>query len=142
VTEEGRPTAPDARWEITLTVKFSTAGSVVLTETAQTDASGVFTITDLEPGTYNVWVKHSHTLAQREDGVEIAAGETKEVDFGTLFEGDADDDNFIDISDFTIWKSLFETADPTADFNNDDWVDISDFTLWKANFEKEGDPIG
>ena len=142
VTEEGRPDPPDARWEITLTVKFSQTGSVVLTETVQTDASGYFTITELLPGTYNVWVKHSHTLAQCEDGVEIEAGALTTVDFGTLFEGDANDDNLIDIVDFSIWKSLFGGSDPTADFNNDGLVDIVDFSMWKVNFGKTGDPLG
>jgi hypothetical protein len=144
VTEEGRPTPPDARWEISLTVKLSQSGSVVRTETVRTDASGVFTITDIEPGTYDAWVKHSHTLAQCADGVQIAAGGLTTVDFGTLLEGDANDDNFIDIVDFSIWKSLFGTSDPTADFNNDGIVDIVDFSMWKVNFGQSGcpDPSG
>jgi hypothetical protein len=142
VTEEGRPTPPDARWEISLTVKLSRTGSVVYTRTVQTDDSGVFTITDIEPGTYSVWVKHSHTLARRVDGVAIAAGETITRDFGTLLEGDANDDNAVNVFDFSIWRLEFGTSAFRSDFNNDGVVNVFDFSLWRKNFGESGDTLG
>jgi hypothetical protein len=142
VTEEGRPTPPDARWEISLTVKLSQTGRVVYTRTVETDASGVFTITGIAPATYSVWVKHSHTLAQREDGVAIAAGQTITRDFGTLLEGDANDDNAVNVFDFSIWRLEFLTSAFRSDFNNDGVVNVFDFSLWRKNFGESGDTLG
>ena len=60
---------------------------------------------------------------------------------GELQEGDASDDNLVDIDDFGILKTQFGTAGPEADFNQDGVVDIDDFGLLKVNFGESGDVI-
>jgi hypothetical protein len=57
--------------------------------------------------------------------------------------GDADLNNTVDLTDFTILASNFNTAqtDWTAgDFNNDGNVDLTDFTMLAANFNRTVTP--
>jgi hypothetical protein len=74
----------------------------------------------------------------------LAAGTTHPVHFGTLLEGDASDDNCVNIIDFSILKTGFIPGyDARADFNQDGYVNISDFSLLKLNFGLCGDvPVG
>lgn len=63
----------------------------------------------------------------------------------TFFNGDANNDNEIDVADYAILSGAFGSTpgDPewerTADFNRDDEVDISDFAIVSANFGLIGD---
>jgi hypothetical protein len=149
---DGHETSASWSEDLTVTVKLSQTGSVsvtiaaldLITDSAPDHVYGVFTIPELDPGAYDVWVKGPHSLAQCEDGVAITAGMTTTQDFGILLEGDANDDNLIDIVDFSIWKSLFGESDTNADFNDDGLVDIVDFSIWKKNFGETGcpDPSG
>jgi hypothetical protein len=119
-------------------------GQVVLTETHALDAGGTFTVTDILAGTYDVWVKNAHTLAQREDDVVIVGQDiTERVWADVLWEGDATDDNRLNTTDFSLWLFLFGTADPRADFNLDGLVNTTDFSIWYTNFTKgvTGDPV-
>jgi hypothetical protein len=64
--------------------------------------------------------------------------------FGTLLVGDANNDNRVNISDFTILAATFGKSlgmpgyDARADLNGDNNVNISDFTLLASNFGKVG----
>jgi hypothetical protein len=104
-----------------------------------TDTSGTFTITGLSAGTYNIRVKNSHTLANVRNNVTLVAG-LNTVHFGTLAEGDANDDNCVTITDFSVLASgFFPQFDPRADFNNDGYVNILDFSMLRENFAVCGD---
>jgi PKD repeat protein len=123
---------------LTLTVKIVEGDSVIMTEAVSTDPSGYFSL-ELDPGTYNVWVKEQRALARRIDDVVITAGAISEHDFGELLVGDVDD-NLVDIGDFGVWKSTFcNVIDLRADFDCSGNVDIDDFAWVKRNFLKQGD---
>jgi hypothetical protein len=105
-----------------------------------TDASGSFTLEGLMPGTYDIRVKNSHTLANRQS-VNLAPG-ANVMPFGTLREGDANDDNCVTIADFDILASAFFPGyDPRADFNQDGYVNILDFAMLRENLAACGDPV-
>jgi dienelactone hydrolase len=130
----GRP-APDASWLVGLTV---TIGEQQYATT--TDASGSFTLEGLMPGTYDIRAKNSHTLANRQS-VNLAPG-ANVMSFGTLREGDANDDNCVTIADFDILASAFFPGyDPRADFNQDGYVNILDFAMLRENLAACGDPV-
>jgi hypothetical protein len=65
---------------------------------------------------------------------------------GLMHTGDANNDNVVDITDFTSLRASFGKScgdtgfDPRADFNGDCTVDITDFTLLRANFGTGGAP--
>jgi hypothetical protein len=134
VTLQGRPAAPNDRWVVSLTVKIGGTNYG-----ATTDSAGYFTITGLTPGTYNICVKNSHTLSTGKTGVVLVTG-TNAVDFGALREGDANNDDFITIVDFSVLAAgFFPAYDARADFNQDGYVNINDFSLLALNFGAHGD---
>ena len=67
------------------------------------------------------------------------------VDFGLLREGDANDDNFVTLIDFSLLSGAFATCqgdaryDARTDFNADGCVTILDFSLLSSNFGQAGD---
>ena len=50
--------------------------------------------------------------------------------------GDANDDDVVNLADFSILASVFGTADARADFNGDGFVTLADFSILAANFGK------
>jgi hypothetical protein len=133
VTLQGRPPPPDASWVVALTVKIGDTNYAAIT-----DPSGAFTITGLTPGTYDVCVKNSHAVSSKKVGVLLVAG-MNAVDLGTLREGDANNDDLINISDFVILRAVYSTSDARADFNQNGIVEIGDFVLLRANYSAQGD---
>jgi hypothetical protein len=108
--------------------------------TVTTDASGGFALEGLTPGTYDIRVKNAHTLANR-PRVTLAPG-ANVVSFGTLKEGDANDDNCVTFADFEILADAFWPGyDPRADFNQDGVVNILDFSMLRENFAVCGDIV-
>ena len=144
LTLQGRPTPPDPRWSVPLGVSLTPqGGGPPVNCTPTTDQSGNFTCSGLLPGVYTGCVKHSHTL-QSCQNVTLASGPNV-VNFGTLPEGDATDDNCVTLVDFSILVTSFGNCtgdigfDARADFNDDGCVGLVDFSLLVTNFGKCGD---
>ena len=138
-------TAPDASYRVLLTISLCDSGSVLETYQTRTDESGHFSVTT-EPGTFDILVRSNHTLATRTDDIVIpASGTTSEIDFGTLREGDADQDNLVLSSDFFLLRASYNTGfgDPSfnaqTDFNDDEIVTSTDFFLLRNNYNTAGD---
>ncbi len=136
---QGRPNPPDARWAIV--VEFTlrlTSGSTYYNYIQPADTSGYFTITAPGPGSYNYRVKNPQTLANS-GSVTLVIG-TNNLEVGTLLDGDANDDNCINVQDFSVLKNTFgkSVGDPgydgRADFNDDNVISVTDFGLQKNNF--------
>jgi len=129
----GQP-APHASWSVLLTVTVGGRRYVVTTDT-----QGMFEISGLTPGVYDIRVKNSHTLANLKTGVTLLPG-VNNVDLGTLREGDCNDDNCVAITDFSILANGFAPLyDPRADLNADGHVSILDFSMLRENFGLCGD---
>ncbi len=145
---QGRPTPPDARWETPLTVVFFESGTsnVVRTENVTTDNEGNFTVADVENGTYDIGVKCPRSLSELVTGVVFSGGTTTPVSFGTLREGDANNDDAITGADYAYLYTYFgATSDPGleyCDFNRDGVVSGLDYSLLWANFGQMGDMWG
>ena len=145
VNLQGRSTAPNSRWVETLSVKLIDHATGVMKNsyTLTTDQSGQFSLTGLEPGTYDIVVKNSHALANRKDNVTLAIG-SNTVDMGTLKEGDANNDNKVSLLDFSVLASTFSKCqgtsgyDSRADFNQDNCITLLDFSLLATNFSQAG----
>ncbi len=136
VTLQGRPPAPDPAWVLALAVSFSGVGAFPV----NTDQFGRFLA--IVPGLhfYDVTVKGLTTLRNAKNNVYVGAGST-EVYLGTLLAGDCNNDNVVDIADFSIFRSRFGTTSAEADFNGNGLVDINDFSLLRMNFGRSGDII-
>jgi len=147
VTLQGRGNPPSDRWNnfhLVITLYSCGGTSPVWQLHSDTDASGYFTVTGIPQGCYDVKVKNLHTLRNKKANVVIVYG-VNTIDFGTLREGDANDDNAVDITDFSILRTAFGKSqgqpgyDARADFNQDGQIDIADFSLLRTNFGQVGD---
>ena len=144
VSLQGHSSAPNARWAIPLTVSLSVPGesSPRYLFTPTTDDSGHFTLSGITPGTYDIRVKGSHTLRNLVTATLAVGNNT--VDLGALHEGDANNDNYVTLIDFSILVSSFGKCsgtigfDARADFNNDGCVTLLDFSLLVTNFGQSG----
>jgi len=110
-----------------------------------TDTTGFFTINGLNPGTYDIGIKGGTGLSELETNVTLTADNTTVVDFGTIRVGDANNDDYITISDRTLLYGGWNTGEgdpgwrPYCDFNNDGYITISDRTLLYGNWNEVGD---
>ena len=136
---------PDGSYVVDLSVTLCVGGSPFEVYPVTTDDSGYFDLI-LPSGTYDILVKNVHTLANRLDDVVIPnGGSTGIIDFGTLREGDANDDNRITSADFYILKPSYNKSlgepgyDERADFNENDSVTSADFFLLIGHYNQAGD---
>jgi Tol biopolymer transport system component/subtilisin family serine protease len=146
---------PDSGWVIPLTLKLFITGNTtpvdVLTATPIstfnliTARSGNITasaqILEVIPGAYDITVTSPHCLTNVKRGIMITAP-SNTINLGTLLEGNANDDNKINIQDFgilagTYGKSSGDTGfDARADFDRSNKISITDFGLLAANYGK------
>jgi uncharacterized repeat protein (TIGR02543 family) len=145
VTLQRQDPAPHASWSVPLRIELYVLGqgTPLYSFTPTTDDSGQFTLTDIVPDTYRIAVKHSHTLRVVHT-VTLTAGSNGHA-FGTLLEGDANDDNHVSLSDFSALSTAFNTRqgdagyNDAADFNNDGGIDLLDFSLLSTNYNQAGE---
>ncbi|MDM8562110.1 cohesin domain-containing protein [Candidatus Marithioploca araucensis] len=137
VALQGRASPPDPSWETEL--KIYAEGNIY---TINTDNEGHCQLPkELSEGDYSLCVKNSHTLANR-IGPPVAVNGDDMIDFGTLLEGDVNDDNKVFMDDFTL---LLQSKDKcqgasgynaNANLNADNCVNTDDALLLKANYFK------
>jgi len=145
---QGRPTPPDASWITPLTVVFFEQGTdtVVRTEDVTTDNEGNFTVADVEAGTYDIGVKCPRSLSNLVTGVAFSSATTTTVKFGTLREGDANNDDVVTGADYAVlWFYLGQTSGEAldkCDFNRDGMVSAIDYSLLWMNLAQVGDMHG
>src|SRR5207249_125946 len=120
VTWQGRPAQPNALQSlpITLTLRPSGGGGATQYTGLTTDSSGFFTVTvDGLSGSYNWRVKSAQpdpTPAANNPGwlavtgtVSLPGTGTTQQEMGLQLAGDANNDNVVSASDFTLLKSTF-----------------------------------
>ncbi len=130
-----------------LTVDVYAQGATVPTYqfTPTGTSNGTFSLNGLDVGTYEIAVKTTNFL-QRVTNLTIVAGpNTGTVD--ELKAGDANNDNFVTLQDFSVLAGTFNLQsgsagyDARADFNGDGFVTLVDFSLQSSNFNTQGEEI-
>jgi sugar lactone lactonase YvrE len=146
VTLQGRGNPPDSRWNnfpLALTLYAPGGASPVGNYTANTDTSGYFTVTGITQGTYDAKVKNAHTLSIKKNNVAVPTGSTA-VDFGTMLEGDANNDDNIGGGDYSILATAYGKCsgqsgwDSRADFNGSGCIEGADYSLLANNYGRHG----
>lgn len=141
--------APDPSWIVPVVLTLSTPGTADERYRWQvtTDDSGNFSLLEtFATGTYDVRAKNPHTLRNLRRNVTFTGG-INVLDMGTLLEGDANDDNRVNVADFVILRNAYFTEegrpgfDPRADFDEDNRINVRDFALLRANYFTEGDVV-
>lgn len=147
VAWEGRPPSSAIANQLPITLTLRQGATVMHYADQQTDASGAFTVpvTILPTGVYTWWVKGPQFLATM-GTVTLTGTPSTTLALGVQRTGDANDDNVVDIADFSLLRASFGRAcgapgyDGRAEFTGDCVVDISDFTLLRGNFGQAGAP--
>jgi hypothetical protein len=131
--------APDPSWETGLLVRGYVGANKAWERTVTTNDTGVFTISGLTPGTYDIGIKNWTTLSKFVYGVTLSS--TANVSFGDLLEGDVNNDNKCNILDLSALGSAFGTSPPSnkwADFNRDNKANILDLSTLGGSFGSNG----
>ena len=142
VSIPGRPSGPRLQVPVEVRVDGLPGGSFTFNRTL--DASGTLTVTGLVPGSLTVRVKSPQTLAVAQP-VVLTEG-LNDVTLSGLPQGDANNDNLVNTSDFNATKASLGKApgdsgyDPRADFNGDNLVNVTDFNLLRTSFGLAGAP--
>ena len=142
---EGRPAPPSPQLVVPLQVKIIPAGELtpVFDDVVTTDEQSEFHVNGLPPGTYDIYVKYARSL-QLATTITLDEGENHAA-LGELRAGDADDNNFVNLTDFSLLAATFGKQasdsgyDERADFNGDGVVNLLDFSLLATNFGQAGD---
>lgn len=139
---------PDEGWAVPVTVKFFTPGADVLTDspdyefevaTAKSGDVATCQCSWVMPGVYDITIVSEHTLLNVSRDVNIVVPTTG-LSMCTLLEGNADDNDIINISDFGILALSYGKQegdagyDAMADFDRNEIIDILDFGLLAVNF--------
>ncbi|MFL5732327.1 MAG: dockerin type I domain-containing protein [Chloroflexia bacterium] len=146
---QGRPTAtqsPPNALPVSLTLRLQAGGPVYRYDTA-TDWDGYLTVpVDGVPNGNYFWrVKEAKYLATS-GSVSLAGDNFTLAEMGQQAAGDANNDNVVNATDFTILKATFGKSigdpgyDDRADFTGDRVVNASDFALLRINFGSAGAP--
>jgi hypothetical protein len=107
-----------------------------------TNAFGDFICEDLAEGSYVACVKNAHTLQSCQ---RVTIPGFFRVNFGTLREGDVDDDNCVSLADASILNAALGSCaggggyDSRADLDEDGCVSVADMSLLEANLDQCGD---
>ncbi len=144
---QGRPSQPDPLHQLPITLTLHSGATAVTYPNLTTDAGGVFTVPVglLPAGEYAWWVKGPQYLATA-GSLQLTGAPVTQQEMGLQRAGDVNNDNIVDIVDFTLLRAGFGQGcgdpgyDGRADFTGNCLVDIVDFTLLRANFGQAGPP--
>ena len=149
VSFPGRVSPPDSRWIEDFTVRFFLGGSEMAWSpiNATTNSTGVFNITGLDPGTYDIGIKNWTCLSEVNSSVTLTAGETTVVNFGTTREGDSNNDDSITGADRSLLYSGWGKSEDQGgynihyDFNRDGSLTGADRSLMYAYWAQSGEAL-
>jgi peptide/nickel transport system substrate-binding protein len=136
---------PESGWAMPLTIKFFTHGAgapvdfltaepinTFYPNAARNGSYAAAQVTGVPLGTYDISLSSPHCLINVKRGVTIATFSTI-VDMGALLEGDANNDNIINIQDFGLLAAAYGKSsgatgfDARADFDRNGVINIADF---------------
>jgi hypothetical protein len=106
------------------------------------DRYGVYsaTLMNLDPGTYDVFIKGWVHLQKKFTDVILNKGDNHQDWSDTeLLTGDADNNNQINIQDLGVLARDYRESSSPADFNLDGIVNIQDFRYIAINYRKTGE---
>jgi hypothetical protein len=101
-------------------------------------ASGSYTLADVPGNPANLSARTACHLRKRQvvtldaDGQAVAAF--------TLLGGDLEGSNYVNILDYSILRSHWNSSDAAADINGDNQVQLFDYSIMKSNWFRIGDP--
>ncbi len=141
--------SPNASWSVPLMLTLSRAGEEgpAYAYSAVSNPSGAFAMPGVAaPGSYRARLKGLHTLRNLLPAATLMNGPNG-LNMETLLEGDANNDNRIDIRDISLLAAAYGKQqgepgfDPRADFNEDGEANAQDLELLQPNLRRRGDVL-
>jgi len=138
----------NTKWAESFNITLFEAGNlsnVLWTGNATTNNIGVFTISGLTPGTYDIAIKNWTCLSDLVTNETLTDGNTTVVNFGTTREGDANNDDHITILDASSLASIYGSSEddpgwnPHCDFDRDGNINMLDASALANNYGQHGD---
>ncbi len=141
---------PDVGWAVPLSIRFFTPGADVLNDipsyefmlTAEKSAAANIATCEakgIAPGNYDITLHGETTLVNVKRNVVISAPRSS-IDMGTLLEGDANQDNLVNLEDYAIlsqcWlvSELLPEYDIKFDFDRNGLINMADLHLLTSNW--------
>lgn len=128
----------------TLTLQEPGTNNIIAVLIALLADDGTFVASGEAPdGTFDVSLKASHWLSRRINNVSFTRGASG-LAFGTLPNGDCDDDNVVSLFDYLILSNAFDAVpgdtnwDARADLDGDAVVSLFDYIILSDNFDMQG----
>jgi len=114
--------------------------------TATTNGSGWFTVSGLDPGTYDIGIKNCTSLSEMVLGIVLTGGGTTYADFGTSREGDCNEDDMVTAMDRGLLYNGWNTFNIIqggylCDLNRDGMLTSMDRGLMYDNWNTGGDEL-
>jgi len=137
---QGRPET-----EVTIRLLQPGTGIELRNVSTITADNGLFTVTDIVPGTYDVCVKGYTSLSILKANQVFTEGNPTSINFGILIEGDANGDDWITMADEVLLEGSWNSSpgnpnwNPKCDFNRDGWISSVDSNLMCSNWGQHGD---
>ncbi|MEM3433259.1 MAG: Ig-like domain-containing protein, partial [Candidatus Methanomethyliaceae archaeon] len=125
------------------TVKFFQPGTSTLLYTYTVTAlstAGSFSIPNIPQGSYDIWVKEYQAISVKFLNISFPQSGTVVKNCGTLYLGDINNDDKVNIYDFSILAGCYGKQaidpgfDPRADLNHDGRISIYDFSILAGNY--------
>jgi len=148
LTLPARPEPPDQSWTTAISVQMTYTSTIEPLEPEtfdlSTDSNGQFVMAALLPGEYEILIKPVGALQKKFEQVELTQG-NNQIDFGSFAFGDANGDNYVNATDFSLLSAAYSKCsdqplyNPIVDFNKDGCVTATDFSLLAGNFGLGGD---
>jgi hypothetical protein len=125
---------------LSATLEFRSPGTTTVLHKYQVtlDSSGQFALPAVMIGTFDVGIKFSHWL--REVIPSLPIGQGANVVTFNLVNGDATQDNAVDLGDLNAVLTRFGTGNPSVDLDGGGLVDLPDLNIVLTSFGAVGDP--
>lgn len=159
VTWQGRPAQPHALQALPITLTLKSAAGEFNYPVQNTDARGYFTVpvSGLANGSYGWRVKGPDGIIKalttdptgflaNGGSLSLAGAPVTQQEMGLMSAGDCNNDNVVNVSDFSIVRNSFGRSigqpgyDNRGEINGDLTVNVSDFNILRNNFGLGGVP--
>ena len=149
---QGRPPIPDDSWMMGFIIDLYAPGAMPPADsplhsyTASTNPSGTLQVA-VPSGLYDIRVKGANTLRVMQPNVDLTSDTPPPIDLGAQIAGDSNDDNIVDINDYSDVRAAFGVVVASlppnlqgADHNGDTIIDTIDYSIVVSNFGESGAP--
>ncbi|MHB1462080.1 MAG: right-handed parallel beta-helix repeat-containing protein, partial [Armatimonadota bacterium] len=119
-----------------IALEYDLSGPQTYTGELTLDSTGKARITGIQPGRYGLTIYGSHWLKRAVKNIDISQDTSLTV---SLTNGDADGDNQVNLFDFVVLDTKFNSSDHMADLDGSGQVNLFDYVIIDQNFGAQGD---